>query len=247
MFIRLGDSFVIEKIKESKSFQEASFGHCPSTRTNSSKENVTSNKRIVSIWEPDKYLYLRCRAITADKPNQNGDYFPLEEIEKSYHTFIGKGFYKDHQTESVDLIKGKILSARIVKYGDNYVETLVAVDRKKDPEFVRQLDNNIINSVSMGCMVENGTCSVCGNTAYHPKELCSHMNPDLKSYCKGSRNEKGIIYEINRGIVFAELSGVSIPADPQANIFEEISMPNKVVETALDAAIFAVTASLKKK
>jgi len=215
MFNRLGTNEKIIVIKEPTEWEPIKIG-----LANGLTKKTAA--RIIEVFDPDHFLYLRARAITANISNGNGDFFEDKQIEIAYPTFEGKGFYKDHDTSSIDKIKGKICAAKWINLAnDKYVEDLVAVDRNKDIQLVEDIKNGIVNSVSMGCMVEEAICSVCNNVAHVMNELCEHMNPQSLKYCKGHKDSEGkTIYEINRGIIFNELSAVTIPADPTAKIFE---------------------------
>jgi hypothetical protein len=69
------------------------------------------------------------------------------------------------------------------------------------------------------CSVQEAICSVCGHKAVNIDQLCKHMKPGFG--VKGKHDNSGnIIYEINRGLQFNELSLVTVPADPTARIFE---------------------------
>ena len=172
-------------------------------------------------YDPDNFVYFRCRAITADESNGNGDLFPDEHLRKSFKTFIGVGLYKDHDSDSIDKAIGKVLWAEYVtpSEGHPYIETICAVDKQLAPDLARRVESGIATSVSMGCAVREAECSICNNIAHNPQELCQHMMPGFG--VKGRRNADGTtVYEINRGIQFTELSLVTVPADPTARIFE---------------------------
>lgn len=171
-------------------------------------------------YDPDNFVYFRARSITADVPNGNGDYFEQLELESSYKTFVGKGFYIEHDSDSIEKAKGIILDSVWHKEG-RYIECLVAVDRKAYADIARQIEAGILNSVSMGCVVEEAECSLCHNIAHNQHELCEHMNPMSQAYCKGRLMPDGKkAYETNRKVTFSELSGVAQPADIEAHVFE---------------------------
>lgn len=179
-------------------------------------------------YRPEDNVYFRCRAISADVTNGNGDKFPEEELVKSYKSFIGVGLYKDHDSGSVDKSIGKVLWAEWIPDG-KYVECYCAVDKKLAPDLAHRVKNGIVDSVSMGCSVQEAECSICGNVAHNINELCPHMTPG--SGVKGRRDGKGeIIAEINRGIQFNELSLVTVPADSTARVFEIYAALNKRAE-----------------
>lgn len=174
-------------------------------------------------YDPENFTYFRCRAITADEPNGNGDLFPDEHLRQSFKSFIGVGLYKDHDSDSIDKAIGKVLHAEYIKpaAGHAYVETICAVDKQLAPDLARRVESGIATSVSMGCSVREAECGVagCGNIARNPQELCQHMMPGFG--IKGRKGMDGqVAYEINRGIQFTELSLVTVPADPTARIFE---------------------------
>ena len=178
-------------------------------------------------YDPENFLYYRARAITADIPNGNGDLFPLKELEGSYSTFVGKGVYLNHDSDSPDKSFGLVLDSVLHKPKEKhaYVEVLAAIDKEiaeeKHPGIIRKLSNGFLNSTSMGCSCTNAECGICHNMAYNTAQLCTHMHPDSLSYVKGKRQASGdAAYEINYGITFTEDSIVSVPADNTARIFE---------------------------
>ncbi len=179
---------------------------------------VDDNNEVVEFdYDPENFVYFRCRAITADTPNTNGDYFPEEEIKKAYKTFIGIGLYLDHKSDSVEKSIGKVLWAEYIPEG-KYVECYCAVDKNLAPEIAYRVKQGIIDSVSMGTSVETAICSYCGNEATNINELCDHMIPG--SGYKGRYIDGKLVYEINKGLNFYDLSLVTNPADKTARVFE---------------------------
>jgi len=178
-------------------------------------------------YDPDNFVYFRARSITANIANGNGDFFEDKELEASYKSFVGKGFYIEHDSDSIEKAKGIILDSVWYPEG-KYIECLVAVDRKAYQDIARQIEAGILNSVSMGCVVEEAECSICRNIARNQHELCAHMNPMSPTYCKGRTQSDGVkAYEINRKVTFSELSGVAQPADIEAHVFEVFASVQK--------------------
>jgi hypothetical protein len=178
-------------------------------------------------YDPENFIYYRARAITADMANGNGDRFPFLELESAYKTFRGTGVYLNHDSDSPDKSFGLVLDAVLHKpiNQNAYVEILAAIDKdvaeQKHSGIVRKITNGILNSTSMGCSCAEALCSICDNRARTQLELCAHMHPESREYCKGRKNVQGsIIYEDNYGITFTEDSVVSVPADPTARMFE---------------------------
>ncbi len=202
MFRKIAFSgMAIEELKDSKNFVFVS----------------KDGEEIKFKYDPQNFVYFRCRAITADEPNGNYDYFPEEEIIKSYKTFIGVGLYKDHDADSVTKAIGKVLWAEYIPEG-KYVETICCIDKRIAPQLAEAVKHGIIDSVSMGCNVTEVECSICHNIAHNVNELCEHCHP--KFGMKGRYYDGKLVYEINRGITFTELSLVTNPADQTARIFE---------------------------
>lgn len=171
-------------------------------------------------YDPENFVYFRCRAISADIPNGNGDLFPEDELRKAYKSFVGVGLYLDHDSGSVDKSIGKVLWAEWIPEG-KYVECYCCVDKKLSPDMARRVEMGETSTVSMGCMVGEAICGVdgCGNIAHNSFELCEHMIPGRG--IKGKKGSDGkVTYEINKQLQFTELSLVTVPADPTAKIFE---------------------------
>jgi len=177
----------------------------------------------------DKYLYVRARAISGFEkygPNDNGDAFEWDELLKSYGSFVRGGVYKDHNnTDRRDSV-GIIIDAWPNEV-EEYVEVLLAINRKKAPNEVRQIEAGQLTDVSMGCVVDEAICSVCGNVARDEDEYCDHIKRGWKG--KEVVNGAGTMvpcFEYNRGIRFFETSLISPwseGADLDAKIKETIA------------------------
>ncbi len=190
------------------------------------------SKFIVEQKDP-RFVYAIARAVTADVPNKNWDYFPLEEIKKSYQTFIGRNIFLDHNTSSVRNAVGKIIAAELREdeEGHTYVACLFKVDRQIHPDIAMKIENGIIDSVSMGSNVQEARCSVtgCNCRAHREAEFCEHLR-NLGQYIDqytGDRN-----YSINIGLDFTELSLVSVPADPTAKMHKVFNEHSNLTKTA---------------
>lgn len=158
-------------------------------------------------------LWVRARAIDADVVNSNGDYFSEEELLKkteyqgkkvpAYKTFEGVPIYTNHQNDKVEDAKGMVVYA---EWDDEEkcVYCVFFVDEDAYPDIARGIRQGYIHDVSMGCVVTEGVCSICGNKATTEKDYCSC----LKQY-KGKMHPSGKrAFEYNYGIKFIELSCV---------------------------------------
>lgn len=162
-----------------------------------------------------KLLWVRARAIDADVANANGDYFSEEELlgevvdqkgnkMPAYKTFEGVPIYTNHKNDDIEQAKGMVVYS---EWDDKEkcVYCTFIVDEEAYPEIARGIRVGYMHDVSMGCQVESGTCSECGNKATTEKEYCDC----LKKY-KGKKHPRTgkKVYEKNHGIKFIELSVV---------------------------------------
>jgi len=190
--------------------------------SNISVLNSNANKIIQA--EMNKHptaLFFRAKAIVADEPNSNGDYFSNDELKKSYQTFVGVPFFTNHNNQNVEDARGKIIYADWNEK-DNAIYVVGFVDREAYPHICRGIEEDYMRGVSMGCSVDYSVCSICRNKADSVDNYCSHIK--LRKGRKFSGNAKDVntgetrkfkdalVYEENYGIKFIELSGVADPA-----------------------------------
>lgn len=65
---------------------------------------------------------------------------------------------------------------------DEFVEILVAVDKKKDPAFARAVETGQLRFGSMGCTCSETVCNVCSNVARTQREFCKHIASHKGTY-----------------------------------------------------------------
>lgn len=203
-FIKLGSSLQILNENKKSFYKTAS----------QDLDNVVAKK-------DDNFTYFQCIALHSDVPNLNCDVFPLEELKKSYSSFIGRGLYLDHNANSVANAVGKIFDAKLIENpnasdeeGKYCVICLCGVDKTTHPEVAAKVAHGVIDSVSMGASVSEAECSICHKVCSTPEDFCIHLqhqgqiDPETGEKC----------CSINRGVNFTELSLVSVPADPYAKM-----------------------------
>ena len=150
--------------------------------------------------------------------NQNRDCFPHDQLKPAYRKWVGKGLFKDHQSDSVDSIRGLVIDAY---YDDKFkrVVGLCALDKKNYGDLARKVEAGYANCVSMGTAVGVSCCSECGNLAYTEKDYCP---------CVKSRNHYA---EFNLNLSPIELSLVTNGADGLAKVKRIIASMNEYVQT----------------
>jgi len=151
-------------------------------------------------------LYIKALAIIADEPNENGDYFPKDELLKSFHSFVGCPLFCNHKNDDVEEARGTIVYAEW-DHENNGIMVVGRVDAKAYPKLARGIAEGYITGVSMGCQVERSKCSICDNDAAREDEYCEHIKTQKTRTHEGKK-----VFEKNFGIKFIELSFVVDPA-----------------------------------
>ncbi len=145
--------------------------------------------------------------------NNNGDIFPEIELKKAASKWIGMPLCKDHESSSVDGIRGIILDT----FYDEKMKQVIglcALDRVNYGDLARKVETGIVRYGSMGTAVETSVCTECQNFAKVASEYC----PDVKN-----RTGWG---EINVGLKPLEYSLVVQPAEPGAILLRCIASLN---------------------
>jgi len=189
-----------------------------------------SDKARVIESEIEKHptsLFFRAKAIKADEPNSNGDYFSEEELLKSHKSFEGVPFFTNHDNQNVENARGKIIFAEWDPK-EKAVYTIAFVDREAFPHICRSIEEDYVTGVSMGCSVEYSICNICGNKAEKTEDYCSHIKERKgRTFSGKARNvrtgetkefKNELVFEYNYGIKFIELSAVVDPACPSCRI-----------------------------
>jgi len=197
---------------------------------------VVANRVHIGDYNPE-FKYYRVIALHGDVPNDNGDLWRFGSIDNPdepellrfdksadkhvFETFNGRGNFKNHENDDVSKAVGLILDAA-PNYGGRFIEALIAVDEKKDPELVRSIDMGYIDSVSMGCLTGYSICTACGNVARTENEYCDHIKYS-KSQVITYNGKQVKVAEDNYQTNFIELSWVTVPADPDAKLLERVA------------------------
>ena len=158
--------------------------------------------------------------------NMNGDCWPNEVTALTYNTFVGAYNFLNH-VQIPSESKGVVLDAAprlvILKNGAKslYVDILVATDLRH-ASLCKEIELGIMNTLSLGAIVEESRCSYCGHTSKTGSDLCKHLIYERRGVFTDECGDSRIIAEIcgnkndagsNR---FIEASWVSDPAFPGA-------------------------------
>lgn len=147
----------------------------------------------------------------------NSDIFPRKELKLAYKKWVGKPLCLDHQSSSVDHVRGIIVDTVYDDKRDRII-ALCAVDKVNYPDLARKIATGYSASVSMGTAVGKAICTEagCHAVARYEHEFCQHMR---------TKNAYG---EINVDLNPIELSIVVNPADPGAKIRRVIASAKAV-------------------
>ena len=150
--------------------------------------------------------------------NNNGDIFPESELKKAYKKWVGKPLCKDHQSSSVEGMRGLIIDT-FYDEKNKCIIGLCALDKVTYGDLARNVQTGVANSVSMGTAVGRSICTECGNIAKTEGEYCDHV-------------KNRIAYgEINVDLAPIELSLVVNGADPLARVRQIIAATNTIENT----------------
>lgn len=191
------------------------------------------------------YVYPRVRAISA-RINKNFDGFPSIELQKAAHTFQGRPVFVNHNNQDQERTRGVILASQYHGLQDDpHITILPEVDALTFPLLAKDIINGNMDSVSMGCDVDNSTCSYCGNVATTAEEFCDHiLNNKGQELTKleNGQPKRILVFEICRGLNFFEISFVFDPADETA-VMQEVIVPNGVKMANISNASYTTSSS----
>ena len=204
--------------------------HRPHVFPTASSSDVIAKFGSFSFNPRPGYVYSRVRAISA-RINKNFDGFPSSELQKAAHTFKGRPVFINHNNQDPERTRGVILASQYHGLQDDpHITILPEVDALTFPNLARDIVKGDMDSVSMGCDVDNSTCSYCGNVATTAEQFCDHIlnnkGQELTKLVDG-RPQRTLVYEICRGLNFFEISFVFDPADETA-VMQEVIVPNGV-------------------
>lgn len=198
---------------------------------------------------PDDYLLVPARAVSADRFNANRDGFAETELlrfdreigRRVYQSFDLKPHFVNHQSGNNSVARGCVIdvhynnvnpaddnlkqaiyldSAKDVNT-DNFVELLIAVDMTKDPALAEGYKSGIVKDFSMGADVTSTVCNVCGNEAFSEYQFCACVKNKYSGRIHTlSDGRKVEAGEWCKGTRYAEISAVDDPADKSAEIQE---------------------------
>jgi hypothetical protein len=185
----------------------------------------------------DNFRYIAVIAVSAGESwgaNRNGDYFPRDELLKTYHTFEDGHLFEHHVNKDPAKSFGKIIKSFWNDRMDR-VELIVSVDMSnpKGKKMMAELENGETIDVSMGCTVPFDVCSICGNAATKRSEYCDHLKFKMNNILPDGRK----VYAININPKFFDISKVTRGAEVTAKVFAKVASDKSDKQAAIDKEI----------
>ncbi len=186
------------------------------------RKDVTDKiRKFIEGIKPDKDKHIYCMVIAMSSgevwgPNNNGDYFPEEELfhegpDQGYNTFLDAGLFQNHKNKDKTMsIKNPIM---------HRIELIERLDRNlcnrfgRDGIYDRLLDGESIG-VSMGVKVPFDECSLCHNKAKTRDDYCDHARYHMNEITPDGRK----VYVSNPTLKLFDISFVGKPADENARV-----------------------------
>jgi hypothetical protein len=214
--------------------------------------------QVVATINPEKFIYIHSTImagvntepngfwVTAESDkftNDNNDAWTCPDLLTDYKSFKRATTFVEHD-QRLENAKGKCIDVIARDMGDTIlIDVLFSVDRRHK-DLVANIENEIINAVSMGCTTARTVCSICGNTASDPNGYCDHLKPGNKGRqfrCSDGKNRRAA--EICKNNTFFDVSLVANPAFAGA-IFRKIlsssEISNHLLANILNSRIEAI-------
>lgn len=197
--------------------------------------------QVVATIDTDKFIYVHTTIMSGVKTednnfwitaetekyiNDNHDAWTCEDLTQDYKSFRKATTFVEHD-QRLEQAKGKCIDATARDMGDTIlIDVLFSVDRRHK-DLVANIENGIINAVSMGCSTARTICSICGNEATDPENYCNHLRSGNKGRIFKIEGKNRRSAEICKGNTFFDVSLVANPAFAGA-IFRKILSSSEV-------------------
>ena len=213
------------------------------TKKQKSKVNKDPNNFKLSNVDTDKYRFDHVTILhsvnldpnghwvtdeTQKYINSNRDCWATEDLKEDAWSFVGgkereatksASVFEEHNQDPT-MKKGRVLDMVIRNVPE---DNIVAVDllvgtEKKHKGLTAAIDNGWYNAVSMGCVVDNCICTICGNSAKTSDDYCEHIRylkpRTATTICSDGRIRP--VAELCKNSHFYDSSWVHDPADSEA-------------------------------
>jgi hypothetical protein len=227
-------------------------------KTNKEALDKEAEFQIVGTVDPSKFIYIHTTIMAGVKVEDNGfwitsetekyindnhDAWTCNDLLSDYKSFKRATTFVEHD-QRLENAKGRCIDVIARDMGDTLlIDVLFSVDRRHK-DLVANIENGIINAVSMGCTTAQTICTVCGNIASDPNSYCSHLKPGNKGRtfrCEDGKNRRAA--ELCRNNTFFDVSLVANPAFAGAvfrKILSSSEVSNHLLANILNSKIEAI-------
>lgn len=145
---------------------------------------------------PDS-LFVKCFAIKADEPNDNGDYFGYTELKKATSTFVGVPVFTNHQNTDIEEARGKVIHSWWDE-DKNGIMIIARVDSVAYPDLARGIKEEYVVGTSMGASRGHDLVTLASQSKIRVDELqindlvVTHTGKiePVKAICKTQEHSK---------------------------------------------------------
>lgn len=170
------------------------------------------------------YLLFPVPGLITELPNSNGDSCSLSELLEfntklampAFKSFKGRPVHFEHQSSDMTQAKGVILDVHLrplKNFNGKHAKMieLLAIDKTKDRDLCRKLEDGKLNTFSVGMYYTSFSCSVCGNeVSPNSGTPCAHTHLKCRTYQDPSTGQ--LVYRHCHNIFGFETSVVADPA-----------------------------------
>jgi len=188
-------------------------------------ENLQEEIRHIESAPDPNMVYLYDRALGAGEiygPNNNGDWFAKDELQKHHGSFVKHAkLYRHHQNKNPANSVGDVLASG---YNDKLetVDLIIRAPLEKVAADLQKLDSGKAIATSMGAKVKFDVCSICGNRARTRSAYCNHLKYEMLKMHDDGRQ----VFAFNPSPKFMDISIVVVPAAPESAILRKIASQN---------------------
>jgi len=214
--------------------------------------------QVVATIDPEKFIYIHTTIMAGVKTESNGywivpdtekfindnhDAWTCDDLLKDYKSFKRATTFVEHD-QRLEQAKGKCIDVIARDMGDTLlIDVLFSVDRRHK-DLVANIENGIINAVSMGCTTAQTICSICGNVASDPNTYCEHLKRGNKGRSFNTDDGKTRrAAELCKNNTFFDVSLVANPAFAGAvfrKILSSSEISNQLLANILNSKIEAM-------
>jgi hypothetical protein len=196
-------------------------------KTEEAAINKDADFSVIADVDLDKFIYIHSTIMAGVKTGSNGywitkdtekyandnhDAWTCDDLKNDYKSFKQAMTFVEH-VQDLEKAKGKCIDVIARQLPDTILVDVLFSVSKKHEDLVDNINNRIINAVSMGCSTEKTICAVCGNVAKVPEEYCDHikqMNKGRMYKCADGETRRAV--EICKNNSFFDISLVANPA-----------------------------------